>query len=121
MTEQDAFERILAALYESMLDDSRWPATSALIDEVCGLTGNTLLAAEGPKPDMRVRFVGIYDRGQRRLDLERDYLENYYAIDERAPRFPHVPGGRVVHSNDLFTAEEMKTSATYNEALPKEP
>ena len=119
MTEQDAFERILAALYESMLDDSRWPATSALIDEVCGLTGNTLLAAEGPKPDMRVRFVGIYDRGQRRLDLERDYVENYYAIDERAPRFPHVPGGRVVHSNDLFTAEEMKTSATYNEALPK--
>lgn len=119
MTEQDALERILAALYESMLDDSHWPATSALIDEVCGLTGNTLLAAEGPKPDMRVRFVGIYDRGQRRLDLERDYLENYHAIDERAPRFRQLPGGRVVHSNDLFTAEELKTSAAYNEALLK--
>ena len=119
MTEQDAFERILAALYESMLDDSRWPATSALIDEVCGLTGNTLLGAEGPKPDMRVRFVGIYDRGHRRIDLERDYIQNYHAIDERAPRFRQLPNGQVVHSNDLFTAEELKTSAAYNEALLK--
>ena len=119
MTEQEAFERILAALYESMLDDSRWPATSALIDEVCGLTGNTLLGAEGPKPDMRVRFVGIYDRGHRRIDLERDYIQNYHAIDERAPRFRQLPNGRVVHSNDLFTAEELKTSAAYNEALLK--
>ena len=40
MSEQNAFERILASLYDAMLDDTRWPATSALIDEACGLTGN---------------------------------------------------------------------------------
>ena len=42
MNSQDAFERILAALYDARLDDTRWPATSALIDEACGLTGNGL-------------------------------------------------------------------------------
>ena len=87
MNNQDAFERILASLYDAMLDETRWPATSALIDEACGLTGNGLMVAEGPKNDVRGLFVGLYYRGQRREDLEREYLENYYSIDERIPRF----------------------------------
>ena len=29
MSDQDAFARILASLYGAMLDDTRWPATSA--------------------------------------------------------------------------------------------
>ena len=33
MGDQDAFERILASLHDAMLDDTRWPGTSALIDE----------------------------------------------------------------------------------------
>ena len=39
MSDQDAFERILASLYDAMLDDVHWPSTSALIDEACGSTG----------------------------------------------------------------------------------
>ena len=119
MTEQDAFERIMAALYASMLDDSRWPTTSALIDEVCGLAGNALVSGEGPKEDRRVRFVGLYYRGHPRPDLERDYLEHYLPIDERASRFRQMPDGGVVHSNDMFTAEERKTSPVHNEYLPR--
>ena len=49
MSEQDAFDRILAAAHDAMLDETRWPATSALIDEACGLTGNGLMVGEGPK------------------------------------------------------------------------
>ena len=30
MKNPDAFERILASLYEAMLDETRWPATSGL-------------------------------------------------------------------------------------------
>ena len=100
-----------------MLDETRWPATSALIDEACGLTGNGLMVAEGPKDDVRAVFVGLYSRGQRREDLEREYLENYHAIDERVPRFRQLPASRLVHINDLYTAEELKTSPTYNEIL----
>ena len=42
MSDRGAFERTLGSLHDAMLDDSHWPATSALIDEVCGLMGNTL-------------------------------------------------------------------------------
>ena len=119
MKNPDAFERILASLYDAMLDDTRWPATSALIDEACGLTGNGLMVAEGPKNDVRGLFVGLYYRGQRREDLEREYLENYHSIDERVPRFRQLPVSRLVHINDLYTAEELKTSPTYNEILPR--
>ena len=117
MSDQDAFERILASLYDAMLDDTRWPAASALIDEACGITGNALMVGEGPKDDVRARFVGGYRRGQRREDLEREYLENYHPTDERVPRVRQLPDGRLVHVKDLFTAEELKTSPAYNEFL----
>ena len=117
MSGQDAFERILASLYDAMLDDTCWPATSALIDEACGSTGNALLVGEGPKDDLRVLFVGLYYRGQRREDLEREYLEIYHPIDERVPRFRQLPDSRLVHITDLYTAEELKTSPTYNEIM----
>ena len=117
MSGQDAFERILGSLYEAMLDDAHWPATSALIDEACGLTGNGLLVGEGPKDDIRVLSVGLYYHGQRRTDLEREYLEVYHPIDERVPRFRQLPDSRLVHVTDLYTAEELKTSPTYNEIM----
>ena len=117
MNNQDAFERSLASLYDARLDETRWPATSALIDEACGITGNGLMVGEGPKNDVRGLFVGLYYRGQRREDLEREYLEHYHAIDERVPRFRQLPVSRLVHIDDLYTAEELKTSPTYNELL----
>ena len=119
MSGHDAFERTLAAIYDAMLDDARWPAASALIDEACGIKGNDLFVGEGPEGDVRVRFVGIYQRGQRREDLERDYLAHYYPIDECAPRFGQWPVGRPVHTRDLYAAGELKRSPAYNEALPK--
>ena len=117
MSNQDTYERTLASLYGAMLDDTHWPATSALIDEACGITGNALMVGEGPQDDIRVLPVGLYSRGQRREDLERDYVENYHPIDERVPRFRQLTASRLVHVHDLYTAEELKTSPTYNEIL----
>ena len=117
MSDQPAFGRVLASLYDAMLDDTRWPAASALIDEACGLTGNGLIVADGPKDDVRLLVVGLYFRGQRHEDLERDYVENYHSMDERVPRFRQLPSSRLVHATDLYTAEELKTSPTYNELM----
>ena len=117
MSDQEAFERIVTSLYDAMLDDTRWAAASALIDEACGLTGNGLMVGDGPKDDVRALFVGLYYRGQRREDLEREYLENYHPTDERVPRFRQLPDGRLVHVKDLYSAEELKTSPAYNEAM----
>ena len=117
MNDRDAYERTLRMMYDAMLDDARWPAASALIDEACGVEGNHLLVGEGPTNDVRVHFVGVYSRGQRREDLEREYLEHYHPIDERVPRVRQLPDARAVHARDLFTAEERKNSPAYNEAL----
>ena len=65
MSDQSAFERILQSLHDAMLDDTHWPAASALIDELCGLTGNTLAVADGPKKDIQVGFFKHYSRGER--------------------------------------------------------
>ena len=119
MSGHDAFERILASLYDAMLDDGHWPATTALIDAACGSTRNVLLVGEGPPDDIRVLTAGLYIRGQRHEDLEREYLEVYHPIDERVPRLRQLPDSRLVHVTDLYTAEELKTSATYNEILPR--
>ena len=119
MGEQEAFGRILAALYDAVLDDTCWPAASARIDEACGIKGNALMVGDGPKDDVRATWVGLYQRGQRRQDLEREYLERYHPTDERVPRVRQLPDSRLVHNSDLLTVEERKTSPTYNEALPR--
>ena len=109
MSEPRAFERIMASLYDAMLDDTHWPATSALIDKACGIVGNALLVGEGPQDDIRVLFVGLYYRGRRRTDLEREYLELYHPIDERVPRVRQLPDSHLVPIKDLYTAKELKT------------
>ncbi len=50
MSEPPTFDRILASLNDAMLDDTCWPTTSALIDEVCRTQGNCLTFAKG-RPD----------------------------------------------------------------------
>ena len=47
MSQLDTFNGILTSLHQAMLDDARWPLTSALIDEACGTAGNALLVGEG--------------------------------------------------------------------------
>ena len=119
MRDQDGFELILASLYDAMLDDAHWPATSALIDEACGTRANAVMIGEGPREDVRALFVGLYQRGQRREDLEREYLQVYHPVDECVPRVRRLPDCRLVHVTELYTADELKISPTYNEALPR--
>ena len=51
MADQVMYERTLASLHDAMLDDTRWPAASARIDEACGMTGNTI---ERPQRSVRL-------------------------------------------------------------------
>ena len=119
MSSQDAFERTVVSLYEAMLDDAHWPAAAALIDEACGTRASAVMVGEGPEDDVRVIFVGHCQRGQRRQDLERNYLRFYHAIDEMVPRGRRLPDSRLVHVTELYTADELKVSPTYNELLPR--
>ena len=119
MSDQDAFERILAALHAATLDETLWPATSALIDEACGIQGTALLVGDGPPEAPRVLFAQLYYRGHSRADLMHEYLENYLPLDESVPRVRHLPASHLVHITTLYTTEELQTSPAYNEMLPR--
>ena len=118
MSHQDTFDRTLASLYKATLDNSHWPAASALIDEACQAKGNRLAVGEGLRKDAKVYFANFYFRGQRRQDLEREYFDHYHPRDECLPRLRLLPDSRLVHVGELYTNEELKTSPVYNEGLP---
>ena len=120
MGKLDVVDRILAALHQAALDDAHWPEASALIDEACGAKGNTLVFGDGSsRDDVRIFFAGFYFRGQRHRELEREYFGVYHPLDERLPRLRRLPDSRLVHVTDLYTDEEVRTSPTYNDLLPR--
>ena len=116
MSRQDLFARALAALDEAALDDSRWPATTGLLDEVCGTSGGSLVfSTGGSRKEAKILFARICVGGERREDLEREYFEVYYPQDEAVPRLRALPDGNLVHLPDLYTGKEKEISRTYNE------
>ena len=117
MKASDAFDRIMASLHDAVLDDAQWPATSALIDEACGMTGNGLIVGEGFEEAVKVFFARFYFRGQRRQDWEHEYFIVYHPVDERLPRLRQLPDSQFVQVSDLYTDQELKTSAAYNDWL----
>ena len=115
MNPDDAFERILALLYRAMLDDARWPAASALIDEACGVRGNALTVGEGTGGGDRIHFARLLSRGECRQELAREYFDVHYPHDAGMRRLMDRPQGRLVHLPDLWTEAERRTSPVYNE------
>ena len=115
MSERDAFERIVASLHEAALDPGRWPGASALIDEVLGTHGSSVALGDGEsEEDYRIYFMWTCLRGQRRRDLERLWFETHYPEDQGIPRLRRQPFNRLVHVTELYTEEELRTSASYN-------
>ena len=120
MGQHDDLNRIVASLGEAALDDTRWPVAPALIDEACGVKGSFLMYGRQHSHDEIQLYVSrLYYRGQRCEQLEHEYLEVYYPIDEGIPRFRRLPDSKLVHVENLYTKQELKTSAVYNELLPR--
>lgn len=120
MNRQDLFERILASLHAGALDDARWPATSGLIDEMCGVKGNHLVFGDGMRQDdIDIFFARFCYRGERHAALEREYFGVWHAVDERLPRIRALPDNQLASVPSLFGEDEMKTSALYNELMPR--
>ncbi|MDE0060387.1 MAG: helix-turn-helix transcriptional regulator [Defluviicoccus sp.] len=120
MNQQDFYERILASLQAGVFDDARWPATSGLLDEFCRTKGNALAIGGGATSDqVRVFFAQFCRRGQHLVDLQREYFETYYAVDERVPRIRRLPDSQLTPIPSLLTKEERKNSPVYNELTPR--
>ena len=119
MNPDDAFERCLEALYEVALDDTRWPAATALIEEAVGSGGNVVGVGEGSGEVPRVVFTRWLRRGEDRQEQAREYFDVYYPHDEAAPRMARLPHGRLVPLRDLYSEDERKASQVYNEVWPR--
>ena len=119
MSQQDLFDRILVALHEASMNESLWPATSALIDQACGTTGSYLLYGKGKlQRDVYFFSKNFCLGGELRKDIEEDYFGAYFLVDERVPRIRTLPDSTVFHVADLYTEEEKRSSPAYNELLP---
>ena len=120
MNHPPTLDRILTSLHDASLDDALWATTSALLDEACRTKGNLLTLAEGNYPnDVDIYIVRFYSRGERQDAVEHEYFTSYYAKDERIPRLLQLPDSHLVHATDLYSDEEFRTSAAFNESLSR--
>ena len=119
MNPDDAFERILASLYEAALDETCWPAATGLIEEALDAAGNALSVVEDFDDTPRVHFARFLRRGESVHELMREYFTAYFSQDEAVPRIRQLPHLRLVHVRDLYTEDELKTSPAYNEGLAR--
>ena len=118
MSQQDKFDRAVAALHEAMLGDAYWSEASALIDDACGTQGSHLIVVDSHarnRPEWL--FDRLYYRGESRADIAQEYVADFFPIDERIPRLMQLPDRHVVHCTSLFSERELKQSPTYNDAL----
>ena len=119
MSQQDAFERVVASLHEATLDDSLWDRTSGLIDDACRSMGNQMVFCDDSAGRTGVLFARFCLRGQRHKEAEIEYYNRFFATDEHVPRLWQLPDSRIVPVTDLFSEEELKTSPTYNEGMAR--
>ena len=118
MSQQDKFDRVVASLHETMLGDAHWQAASTQIDDACGTKGSHLVVVDS---HARNRPEWLFDRlfyhGVGRQDISQEYVEDFFATDERIPRFMRLPDRHVAHVTDLYAERELKVSPTYNDLL----
>ena len=116
MDAEDRFEHVLENLYKAAIGDVTWVSAAALINNMIQTTGHSLTYADmalGGEPEIHLArfFVGT----QRRPDIEQLYFRDYYPRDEAVPRLYGLRDGELVYKSDLYTDEEKRTSAAYNE------
>ena len=116
MSDQDAFERIVGLLNEAMLDDTRWPEASALLDEAFGARGSALVFGdERAEDNSRFFFTKCCFRGTDRSAWLGTYLSDYAPEDEQLPRMRALPDAKIVPLADLYSDEERRKSRAFNE------
>lgn len=119
MNQQDMFGRILASLHDAAFDDEHWLETSALIDEACQARGNHLVFSSQSPHGVDTFFTRFCYRGDHRTDLEQEYFCKYYPNDEHLPNLRQLPDGKIVHVTQLLDEQQLGTSLTYNEIMPR--
>ena len=113
---RDRFALALQRLYRAALADEPVGSVAASINDLVRVNGHSVthvgLDAAG-RPEIHCSWFLI--GSEHRVDLQALYYRDYFWRDEAIPRLDGLGHGELVHKSDLYTAEEKKTSAAYNE------
>ena len=116
MAARDRFNQVLEDLYKAALGDVEWVSVASQINDMIRTTANSLVyMGVGPGGDPEVHMSRFFFGMQRRDDLEESYYRDYYPRDEAIPRLTGLPVGELVYKSDIYTDQEKRTSAAFNE------
>ena len=118
MSLEDLYERSVASLHKAALHDTPWLSAASVVNEAIGTRGHGLGVGNGSSPrDGEIAFLRLCFGGQRREDWERSYVSDYLSRDVRIPRVLRLRDGALAHTRTLFSGDERRASALYNELL----
>lgn len=116
MVAEDRFAHVLENLYMAALGDVGWDTAAALINDMIRTRGHSLVYGDpNPGREPVVHMARFFVGAERRQDLEHRYLRDYCWQDEAIPRLYGLRDGELVRKSDLYTDDEKRTSAAYNE------
>ena len=119
MERHEAFDHVVAALHEATIDDTRWPAASALVDEALGICGNGLLVGRESGNRLEIFSAAFYVRGRRRKDLEPLYLKGCNYPDGSAGKsLRRLPGTEMTRFAELWSAGDMTSPQADGQERP---
>lgn len=112
------YEGLIELIYDAVFDESAWLPMVQTVDAVLGTAGCHMALLDPDRADPHVVFSRLYQDGGPAPELEEQYLDDYFVIDERVARMPDCPVGEPLHNRQIYTRDEMRrTSATYNDFL----
>ena len=116
MAGADRLGRVLEHLYKAALGEVTWASATGAMNDLIGTTGQSITYLEvGPGGEPEIQLSRFYLAADCRDDLRRLYYRDYYWRDEAIPRLAGLADGELAWKSDLYTDQEMKTSAAYNE------
>jgi DNA-binding CsgD family transcriptional regulator/PAS domain-containing protein len=105
---------VVGLLYEAALNPERWPTALAGYADLIGARGAHLVMFEKATGSPLLGVVAGYAE-----DGNVEYITHYAASDERLPRFRALAHGQLSQNRVLYSEDDRRRSATYNEFLGK--
>ncbi len=116
MAEADRFGRVLEHLYKAALGDVTWASAAGMMNDLIRTNGQSVTYMEaGPGGEPEIQLSRFFVAAERRDDLRQLYYRDYFWRDEAIPRLAGLDDGELAWKSELYSDQEMKTSAAYNE------
>jgi DNA-binding CsgD family transcriptional regulator/PAS domain-containing protein len=113
---EDRFGRVLEHLYKAALGDVTWASAAGVMNDLIRTYGQSITYAEvGPGGEPEIQESRFFMAAECRDDLQQLYYRDYYWRDEAIPRLAGLDDRELAWKSDLYTDQEMRSSAAYNE------